>query len=69
MGLGLFNLVPIPPLDGSKVLAAVLPDRAYNWLMRYERFGMLMRWYYSVRSNALNTAIRWVSILPCMVGF
>ena len=35
IGLGVFNLVPIPPLDGSKVLAAFLPDRAYFQLMRY----------------------------------
>lgn len=42
VGLGLFNLVPIPPLDGSKVLAAALPDRAYDWLMRRERYGMLL---------------------------
>lgn len=42
VGLGLFNLLPIPPLDGSKVLAAVLPDRAYYQLMRYERYGMLL---------------------------
>lgn len=42
IGLGLFNLIPVPPLDGSKVLAAVLPDKPYNWLMRYERFGMLI---------------------------
>ena len=42
VGLGLFNLVPIPPLDGSKVLAVLLPDRAYNWLMRYERYGMAL---------------------------
>ena len=40
VGLGLFNLVPVPPLDGSKVVAVLLPDRAYNWLMRYEQFGM-----------------------------
>ena len=42
LGLGLFNLIPIPPLDGSKVLFAVLPDRAYAQLMRYERYGMLV---------------------------
>ncbi|MBR5571241.1 MAG: site-2 protease family protein [Oscillospiraceae bacterium] len=42
IGLGVFNLIPIPPLDGSKVLAALLPDRQYRWLMRYERFGMLI---------------------------
>ena len=41
VGLGLFNLIPIPPLDGSKVLFALLPDRAYAQLMRYERYGML----------------------------
>ncbi len=40
IGLGLFNLVPIPPLDGSKVLFALLPEQAYLTLMRYERFGM-----------------------------
>ena len=40
IGLGLFNLLPIPPLDGSKVLAAFLPDRTYFGLMRYERYGM-----------------------------
>lgn len=42
VGLGLFNLIPIPPLDGSKVAAAVLPDQAYGQLMRYERYGMLL---------------------------
>lgn len=42
IGLGLFNLIPIPPLDGSKVLAAFLPDRAYMQLMRYERYGILV---------------------------
>ena len=29
VGLGLFNLVPIPPLDGAKVLGALLPDEAF----------------------------------------
>ena len=42
IGLGLFNLLPFPPLDGSKVAAALLPDRVYIQWMRYERFGMLI---------------------------
>lgn len=42
VGLGLFNLIPVPPLDGSKILAALLPDRAYRWLMHYEKYGMLL---------------------------
>ena len=41
-GLGVFNLSPISPLDGSKVLYAFLPERAYFTLMRYERYGMFL---------------------------
>ena len=70
IGLGLFNLVPIPPLDGSKVLFAVLPDRAYNQLMRYERYGMLVLFalvFFDVGSSALSNAIRWVFDLFCRV--
>lgn len=42
IGLGLFNLLPIPPLDGSKILFSLLPERAYYTLMRYEHLGMLV---------------------------
>ena len=41
-GLAIFNLFPVPPLDGSKILFALLPDRAYFVLMRYERYGSLL---------------------------
>ena len=41
-GLAVFNLFPIPPLDGSKAFFLVLPERAYWGLMRYERYGMLV---------------------------
>lgn len=40
VGLGVFNLFPIPPLDGSKVLFAFLPDHIYHTILRYERFIM-----------------------------
>ena len=41
-GLAVFNLFPIPPLDGSKVLFAVLPSALYGKLMRYERYGFII---------------------------
>lgn len=41
-GLAVFNLFPIPPLDGSKVLFSVIPNSWYAKLMRYERYGMIV---------------------------
>ena len=73
IGLGLFNLIPIPPLDGSKVLAVLLPERAYRWLMRYERFGIFALWLLvalGVGGRDMSLAIRWVYTLFCrIVGF
>ena len=40
--LGVFNMLPIPPLDGSKVLAGILPDNIYNAYRRYESLGMVL---------------------------
>lgn len=41
-GLAVFNIFPISPLDGSKVLFAFLPEKTYYRLMHYERYGMLL---------------------------
>lgn len=69
-GLAVFNIFPVPPLDGSKVLFALLPDGVYAKLMKYERFGMLLLVVllltdvldaplYYLRSGLLN----WISAL------
>ena len=42
IGLGIFNLIPFPPLDGSKVVAMFLPDRLYYRWMQLERYGMII---------------------------
>ncbi len=36
--LAIFNLIPIPPLDGSRVLSIFLPNKAVNFMYRYERY-------------------------------
>ncbi len=35
ISLGVFNLIPIPPLDGSKVLFSFLPAKAYNFIFEF----------------------------------
>ena len=40
--LAFFNLVPIPPLDGSKMIMAVLPDNKLESYMRLERYGFFI---------------------------
>jgi Zn-dependent protease len=42
IGLGVFNLLPIPPLDGSKVLYVLLPPRWLNSYFWLERYGVLI---------------------------
>ena len=42
LGLAVFNIIPIPPLDGSKVLFSCISDEMYYKLMRYERYGMII---------------------------
>lgn len=38
ISLAVFNLLPIPPLDGSRILSAIVPDKYYYKLMQYERY-------------------------------
>lgn len=42
IGLAIFNLFPIPPLDGSKVIAGILPDEIADGYSKLDRFGFLL---------------------------
>ena len=65
--LGLFNLIPIPPLDGSKVLFSALSDESYYKLMRYERYGTILMIVLvmlgalnGLLTTAENTVMNWI---------
>ena len=67
--LAVFNLIPIPPLDGSKILTAVLPDKIYFSLMRYERYIMIGL-FVLLFLGVLNGPITWLSnILLNIISF
>ncbi len=73
IGLAIFNILPIPPLDGSKIMTAVLPAKAYFGLMRYERYiGMvflvLMILRPGVLSAIMNPFRRGVELLFRLLG-
>ena len=63
ISFAIFNLLPISPLDGSKVLFSVLPSEQYDRLMHYERYGMILLMVLvasGVFGRPLTVATRWV---------
>jgi len=61
LGLGVFNLIPIPPLDGSKLLYVLLPPRwmrGFFWLERYGFFVLMILLVLGVVQAVMNPIIR-----------
>lgn len=57
VNLGVFNLIPVPPLDGSRLLTALLPTKIYYKIMRYERYitiGLFVLLFTGVLSTPLS---------------
>ena len=60
IGLGVFNLIPLPPLDGSKIFLPILPTKAKYWFQDNERiFYMifLFIWITGIASNIISPII------------
>ena len=57
LGFGVFNLIPIPPLDGSRVLYAIAPDGVRNVMAQMERWGILVVMFLVVLAPGVISAI------------
>lgn len=64
VGLAVFNLIPIPPLDGSKVLFAILPHRFEKVLHVLERYQLiLLIGVIFLAGNVVGPLVQWVARL------
>ena len=62
VNLAVFNLLPIPPLDGSRLWGLVLPDKYYYTVLQYERYIMLAL-LFLLFTGALTAPLSWLSNL------
>lgn len=64
VSLGIFNLIPLPPLDGSKILLAILPTKATDWVNRNQKilyFIFLIIWITPISGAIVAPAINAVN--------
>ena len=60
IGLGVFNLIPLPPLDGSKIFLPILPYNAKSWFIEHEQifyFVFLIIWITGIAGRLISPII------------
>lgn len=72
--LAIFNLLPIPPLDGAKIFSAILPDKIYFKIMSYDRYimiGLMVLLFTGVLDGVISFLstgmLRIISYLPILI--
>ena len=71
--LAVFNLIPVPPLDGSRLITAVLPDKWYYKLLALERYSMWIIFgalflFNRLGFSPIGTVAGWISNLFLKLG-
>lgn len=64
IGLGVFNLIPLPPLDGSKIIMPFLPSKAKEWFVNNEQIFyiiFILIWFTGIAGTIITPAITGVS--------
>lgn len=62
IGLGVFNLIPIPPLDGSKILGSFLKGQVYEQYMKYQQYGFIILALLLFLSSLAGGGVSFISI-------
>lgn len=63
IGLGVFNLIPLPPLDGSKIFIRFMPYNIRNWLYDHEQWfymAFLILWITDLASVIITPIMTWI---------
>ena len=66
IGLGVFNLIPLPPLDGSKIFLPILPHNAKSWFIEHEQlfyFIFLIIWITGIAGRLISPIIEQITNL------
>lgn len=72
IGLGVFNLIPLPPLDGSKIFIRFMPYNVRNWIYDHEMWfymAFLVLWVTNLSSIIITPIMTWIyKIIVIAVG-
>ena len=72
LSLCVFNLSPLPPLDGSRIFLAFLPPRLYFKVMRYERaiqIALMVALFFGAFSGVIQDIVEWLSAVMFKILF